>query len=66
MFDRMMFWVYSFTTAYHSIRGSGMGKYNSLKGARDVVSEQKMEKPISEFQTNMWKAMKEIAKEGKL
>lgn len=62
----MMFWVYSFTTAYHSIRGSGMGKYDSLKGAHDVVSESELQKSVSEFQIDMWKAMKEIARERKL
>lgn len=66
MFDKMMFTIYSFTTAYHTLRGSGTGKLDSLKGAYTVISETKLEKSIPEFQTDMWKVMKEIARERKL
>lgn len=65
MFDKMMFTIYSFTTAYHSFRGNGMGKLESIKGAYTVVSETKLNKSIAEFQNNMCKAMKEIANESK-
>lgn len=66
MFDKMMFWVYSFSVAYHSIRGSGMGKWDSLEGAYKVTAESKLEKTVAEFQKNMWTAMQEIAKERKI
>lgn len=66
MFDKIMFKIYSFSNAYHSLRGSGVGKLDSLKGAYTVISETKLEKSIVEFQNNMWTAMKQIAKESKL
>ena len=66
MFDKYMIWVYSFTMAYHALRGSGMNQYNSMKGAYDVASESKMAKTITEFQHNMWESMKEISRDRKL
>lgn len=65
MFDKMMFKIYSITTAYHSLRGGGMGNLDSIKGAYTVVSETKLKKSISEFQNDMWKSMKQIANESK-
>ena len=66
MFDNLMFWVYSFTTSYHALRGAGLTKLESIKGAHKTISESEVAKPIDEFQKNMWAAMKEIAEERKL
>lgn len=66
MFDNMMFWVYSFTTSYHALRGGGLTKLQSIKGAYTTVSESEVAKPVSDFQKNMWAAMKQIAEERKL
>lgn len=63
MFDKLMFYVYSITTAYHCLRGYGLSKIGSLKGAYQVVSETKLAKPILEAQSDMWSGMKEIAKD---
>lgn len=66
MFDNMMLWVYSFTTSYHALRGAGMTKLKSIKGAYTTVSESEVAKPIDSFQKNMWAAMKQIAEERNL
>lgn len=66
MVDNMMFWVYSFTTSYHTLRGSGLTKLKSIKGAYTTVSESKVAKPVSDFQKNMWITMKQIVEERNL
>jgi len=66
MFDNMMFWVYSFTSAYHALRGAGLTKLESVKGAYKTISESEVAKPVDKFQKNMWTAMKQIADERKL
>jgi len=65
MFDNMMFWLYSFTISYHALRGSGLTKLESIKGAHTTISESEVAKPVYKFQKNMWIAMKQIAEERK-
>lgn len=66
MFDKAMFWVYSFTINYHALRGGGLTKLQAIKGAYTTVSESEVAKPVSDFQKNMWAGMKQIAEEKKL
>ena len=62
----MMFCVYSFTTSYHALRGSGLTKLQSIKCAYATISESEVAKPVSDFQKSMWTAMKQIAEDRKL
>lgn len=63
MFDTMMFWIYSFATSYHSLRGGGLTKFESVKGAYKTISESEVAKSVEEFQKNMWAATKQIVEE---
>lgn len=66
MFDTMMFWIYSFATSYHSLRGGGLTKFESVKGAYKTISESEVAKPVNEFQKGLWTAMKQIVEERNL
>jgi hypothetical protein len=58
--DRIMFWLHAFAISYHSFRGSGIGKWESMTLSYSIGRPIDY-KSIDRFQKNTWEIMQELA-----